>query len=181
MIDGLGTQKTVRAADRVRSTQVVADSYSQLTALRGQDRAVWLYHKIELWNILLGVTNKGRTVLFADDHEAILRLVSRLLTRSGYDVVTTRHIPQVLSLLGSGPRRPHVLMLDLTLPRPDELDEIARVTQGCHGIPLIITSGYSAEDMKRFLHGIQPADFLEKPFSKARLLNSVQSVLRCVG
>jgi putative two-component system response regulator len=118
-------------------------------------------------------------ILVVDDEPANVLLIERLLERWGYECITsTTDSTQVLSLAEQ--ERPHLLMLDLSMPAPDGfevmklLDE--RYAGGRHFPVLVLTADASAATRERALSG-GASDFLTKPFDRTEVRLRVQNLL----
>lgn len=121
--------------------------------------------------------NAGK-ILVVDDEPANIGVVSRLMTRLGYEVVTATN--GELALEAVIRERPDVVLLDVNMPLLDGF-EVCRRLKGDAATRLIpvvlLTALTSIEDRVR---GIEAGgdDFLTKPFVIAELEARVRSLTR---
>jgi len=114
-------------------------------------------------------------VLLAED-EAVLRdFVSRNLRARGFTVVEATNGLEALGLFAS--EQPHLLILDVMMPRLDGLEVCRRVRE--HSIvPIIVLTALDAESDKVTAFDMGADDYLSKPFGVDELLARVRAVLR---
>ncbi|MFZ5819133.1 MAG: AAA family ATPase [Chloroflexota bacterium] len=117
-------------------------------------------------------------ILVVDDNEMNLNLVSVVLTRDGYEVVTALDAAKALQTLESGV--PDLAILDVMMPDMDgfELCRILRHRPDTAAIPIIILTALSELDerLKAFEAGAD--DFMAKPFQPQELAARVKVLLR---
>jgi two-component system OmpR family response regulator len=117
----------------------------------------------------------GRRLLVVDDDREIRDLLSALLTRRGYKVVTAREEHEMRQILESS--RVDLIILDLMLPGKDGLT-ICRELRATKAIPIIMLTS-RGEPMDRIV-GLEMGadDYLPKPFEVRELEARVKAVLR---
>ena len=121
----------------------------------------------------------GKRILVVDDEEDIRKLVRRLLTDRGHDVIEADRGLIALRLVKE--EMPSLILLDAMLPEVHGFD-IARRIKGSAkygAIPILMMSAVYrgwriAEDLKAN-YGIE--DYIEKPFRIADLLSKVDRLL----
>jgi CheY-like chemotaxis protein len=116
-------------------------------------------------------------VLVADDNEDILGLVTAVLERSGYEVVTVSDGSQALASVDK--RKPDLAVLDITMPEIDGLEVLRRLRADTRtrGLPVVLLSAQAQEaDVDRgFAAGASA--YLKKPFSPRELRERVAGLL----
>jgi PAS domain S-box-containing protein len=117
------------------------------------------------------------TVLVVDDEHAARRATCRILERAGFDIVQAQHGAEALELLDAAAEPPVCIVLDLSMPIMDG-DECLR-TLAARGstIPVLMVSGYAAEDVVAHHVSMGSATFLQKPFTSDELMRAVQHTL----
>jgi CheY-like chemotaxis protein len=117
-------------------------------------------------------------VLVADDESDIVELVSILLRRAGYGVITATDGAQALELARE--RRPRLCVLDGTMPRLAGFAvlETLRQDEGMSDVAVLILTATVEEEREIERHGVKPEAFLRKPFESEALL---AEVARLVG
>ena len=119
----------------------------------------------------------ARNILLIDDELAVRVVTGRLLNELGHRVMTADSGQRGLELFSKQPDAIDLVVLDLTMPEtPGEqiLDEL-RLVRG--DVPVVITSGFQAQDASRVLHVPNVIGFLDKPHT----LRSLELVLASLG
>jgi two-component system, OmpR family, response regulator len=117
-----------------------------------------------------------RTVLVVDDEEYIRDLVRTALSFSGFDVAVAAD--GVTALNETQRLRPHLVILDVTMPGFNGFEVVRRLRDAGDSTPVIfLTARDSAEDkLSGFTKGGD--DYVTKPFSLEELVARVEAVLR---
>lgn len=110
-------------------------------------------------------------VLLIDDEEEVRSAVGQSLELKGFDVTAFARAERALDLIGRG--FPGVVLSDIRLPKFDGMALLAAAQEIDPDVPVVLMTGHgdvplAVEAMKQGAH-----DFLEKPFSTARLIDSV--------
>jgi two-component system, cell cycle response regulator len=121
-------------------------------------------------------------ILIADDDLVSLRLMQRMLERSGYDVVTAANGRQAADILSS-PGAPRLSLIDWMMPEldgPGLCREIRGRSSGSYIYILLLTSKQSSLDV---VNGLRAGadDYLTKPCHPAELearLNTGRRILQ---
>ena len=120
-------------------------------------------------------TGSGR-LLLVDDQEGVRGVATGMLTGAGFEVLTAGDGDAAVELLRADPRDVRAILLDVTLPSPG-LDAIAAIQRVRAGVPVIVMSGHTMEDVS-LAYPDQPwAGFVQKPFALSDLLRAVRGVL----
>ncbi len=122
--------------------------------------------------------NLPRTVVYVEDDQSMIDLVSLTLSRKGFKVVGAVGGQQGLSLIET--LRPDLVLLDLMMPDMDgwEVYQRMKANAALNEIPVIVVTA-KAQSIDRMLglHIAKVDDYLTKPFAPAELLRSVERVL----
>jgi CheY-like chemotaxis protein len=112
-------------------------------------------------------------VLLVDDDAGARSAVRRILTRAGYDVREAENGADALTMIDVLETPPRCLVLDLSMPimGGDECLRILRA-QG-NTVPVLMSSGYDADDVAGHLVQTGSVHFLQKPYTAQALLNAV--------
>ena len=119
----------------------------------------------------------ARNILLIDDEPAVRVVTGRLLNELGHRVMTADSGQRGLELFSQEPDAIDLVVLDLTMPeKPGEqiLDEL-RLVRG--NVPVVITSGFQAQDASKLLDVPNVIGFLDKPHT----LGNLESVLATLG
>jgi CheY-like chemotaxis protein len=118
-----------------------------------------------------------QTILLVDDDEALLEVLSRRLSRQGFDTVTADSGESGLAKARAD--RPTLIVLDLRLPDRDGFDicqELDESPETC-GIPKIILSGMVRPDIIRRARQVGCQYFVRKPYDPNALLVLIRQAI----
>lgn len=119
-------------------------------------------------------TVPGR-ILVVDDQPANLRVVSTLLMRHHYQVMTAGSGEEALAMAGA--QRPDLLLLDMMMPGMDGFALLAEVKQreGLRRVPVVFLT--AAHDRELLLRAFDAGavDYVTKPFMAEELLARVSA------
>ena len=115
----------------------------------------------------------GPIILVVDDDPTVRTLISRVLTRAGYQVAEADDGLSALEQIAVS--RPALVLTDLMMPRMPGDALIAQVRQGPDPIPCILMTAFHRES--------SPAEvpLLGKPFAIADLMTLVAQMVRHLG
>ncbi len=114
-------------------------------------------------------------LLFVDDDEEILALLTRFFAQHGHTVATAKDGASMFSLLQT--QTFDLIVLDVMLPREDGLS-ICRRLRASSQIPVIMLTAMGDDTDRIVGLEIGADDYLSKPFNARELLARVKSVLR---
>ena len=110
-------------------------------------------------------------ILLVDDEEAYRELISRVLTKAGYEVLQAADGLQALSLLEES--NVDLVISDILMPNLNGYGLVARLRAKWPTMPVILTTGFlSQEAAKSMMNG--SVDFIPKPINAERLLEMIQ-------
>ncbi|MBI5946352.1 MAG: response regulator [Chloroflexi bacterium] len=120
-------------------------------------------------------------ILVVDDTELNLKMVSAILVKDGYEVVTARNGFEALEVIKSAP--PALAILDVMMPDMDgyTLCGHLRKIPSTAKIPIIILTALSGVDDKIKAFDSGADDFLAKPFEPQELRARMKVLLRRVS
>lgn len=117
------------------------------------------------------------TILLVDDEEAIRDLITKLLRRFGYDVITASDGKEALDIYQDKGSSISLVLLDLNMPVMDGgqcLSEILKVNPAAK---VLLASGYSTIGSTKNFTSEGAKGFVTKPFDTSHLLNKIREVL----
>jgi DNA-binding NtrC family response regulator len=112
----------------------------------------------------------SQIVLVVDDEPAICTFVKAVLQLDGFVVVTAESGPEALNVLSR--RMVGVLVTDMTMPDMNGAELAERVKQSWPEVRICYMSAAFAGEIPA------GALFIEKPFSRSRLTETVRQALR---
>jgi DNA-binding response OmpR family regulator len=120
-----------------------------------------------------------RRILLVEDDPKTRGTVALYLQREGYDVATAENGVQALEIARE--REPHLVVLDLMLPRMDGLEVCRTLRARANHPAVIMVTARSTEDDKLTGLDLGADDYVTKPFSPRELMARVRAVLRRAG
>lgn len=118
--------------------------------------------------------NSGR-ILVVDDQAANLRVVSNLLQRQGYEVVTAGNGPDALARYAESP--PDLVLLDMIMPGMDGFEVLAALRADAPPLRVPVVFVTAAQDRDLLLRAFDAGvvDYVTKPFLPEELLARVNA------
>jgi two-component system, OmpR family, KDP operon response regulator KdpE len=114
-------------------------------------------------------------VLLVDDDRTLLSVLSRRVSRAGYDVHTASTGRAALKALETS--WPALLVVDLMMPGMDGFELCRRVKQ-LADLPIIVLSAVDDSEAKVSALELYAEDYVTKPFDPDELVARIQRVLR---
>ncbi|HTO06258.1 MAG TPA: PAS domain S-box protein [Myxococcota bacterium] len=121
-------------------------------------------------------TGRG-AILVIDDERGVREVARRALEAAGYEVLVAQDRAEALERLRAHAGRVSAVLLDLTLANESGETVYAALRELAPGVPVLATSGYAADHALRRLESQGIAGFVQKPFSAASLVETVQRAL----
>ena len=118
---------------------------------------------------------KAKRILLAEDEVALRDFVSRNLRARGFEVLEASNGLEAVALWER--ENPHLLILDVMMPRMDGLEVCRRVREQS-AVPIIVLTALDSESDKVSALDLGADDYLTKPFGVEELLARVRAVLR---
>jgi CheY-like chemotaxis protein len=122
------------------------------------------------WDVeLLMNNNRQRTVMVVEDFEDNRFMMRRLLEMSGYRVVEAVNGQQAVEV--AEVERPHLILMDLSLPLLDGLAATRRIRQNpeLRRIPIIAVSAHDTSDFHADALAAGCNDYVTKPIDFEQL------------
>jgi len=124
------------------------------------------------------MTETKQTILIIEDEPMICRLMDRLLTKTGYEVLTA-----ATGTEGIGKFREHIedislVILDMSLPKLNGAEVLKILRQEKPGSKVLLSSGWVPAEVDALFADNRPDGFLPKPFQTTVLLQKVEELLK---
>lgn len=116
-----------------------------------------------------------KTILIVDDEKMILNLLSRNLTKEGYNVLEAQDGLEAVEIAQE--KRPDLILLDVMLPKIDGLTVCKRI-KNMMNVPILMVTAKDEELDKIVGLELGADDYITKPFSIRELLARVKANLR---
>jgi phosphoserine phosphatase RsbU/P len=124
--------------------------------------------------------NSGERILVADDDATSRKLLTRILTRAGFDCNEAPDGIEALKLLRDDP--PSLLLLDYDMPGMDGAEVLKQLRQDGNAavaqIPAIMLTGHGGEESEVLCLEAGADDFVTKPINDAVLRARIDTQLR---
>ena len=119
----------------------------------------------------------GESILIVEDDRSILRLVQRILTDLGYDVLSSQSPVDALRLVEAHDGKVHLLITDVVMPEMNGRELSEKLQAISPDLKTLFMSGYTANVIAH--HGVleKGVAFIAKPFSKKEMAFKVRQVL----
>ena len=112
---------------------------------------------------------RGEHILYVDDEESLVFLVTRMMERMGYRITGLTNASAAIDAVRSDPLRFDLVITDLGMPGMSGMDLAEELLRIRADLPVIITSGYvRADDMQR-AEEIGVRDVVLKPGTVAEM------------
>ena len=121
-------------------------------------------------------SSSGKTILIVDDDREIIDSGQYALEGEGHQVVVANDGNQGLALAET--EDPDLMILDMMMPKRSGflvLEKLRRVRD--QPLPVIMITGNEGNRHKSYAELLGVSDYIQKPFTMDRLLNSVNKLL----
>jgi len=112
-------------------------------------------------------------VLLVDDEDIVRKVGETLLDKAGYSVTTAEDGRTALDFFRAHADEVACVVLDLSMPDMDGEQVFQQMRDVRSDVPILISSGYSGNDVMRRFEQSDAWAFLQKPFSSESLVSSV--------
>ncbi len=121
------------------------------------------------------MTTRAKRILLAEDEMTLRDFISRNLHARGFEVLEANNGLEAVATWER--ENPHLLILDVMMPRMDGLEVCRRVREHS-AVPIIVLTALDDESDKVAALDLGADDYLTKPFGVEELLARVRAVLR---
>jgi len=106
---------------------------------------------------------QGQSVLYVDDEESLVYLITRVLQRLGYRVAGFTDANEALAAFRSNPTAYEAVVTDLSMPSMSGIEFAGHVLQLRPEVPVVMTSGYVRAKDRESIMKTGVRDLLLKP------------------
>jgi CheY-like chemotaxis protein len=121
--------------------------------------------------------NAARHVMYVDDDQALVFLVTRLLRRRGYTVSGFTDPHEALAMLQADPSGFHLLVTDYNMPGYSGVDLVREALQVRPTLPVALASGYVTAEIEQAALGAGARALIHKPNDVEELCATVHRLL----
>lgn len=119
---------------------------------------------------------RGRRVMYIDDEEALVYLMTRVLQKSGYQVAGFSDAEQALQALRERPRDFDVVVTDLSMPGMSGFHVARAIQEIRRELPVVVTSGYVRAEDRDTAREVGVRDLVLKPDTVEELARVLEKV-----
>jgi PAS domain S-box-containing protein len=117
------------------------------------------------------------TVLLVDDDKSILDLTRAMLTMLGFEVLSAGNGIEAVEVFRQHQNEIRFVLTDSDMPHMNGLETLTALRRIAPGIPVILTSGYSKDQVMDGSHPERFQAFLGKPYSLQALKDAIRITL----
>ena len=125
----------------------------------------------------VGAADECRPILVVDDEPEVLATVENVLRFHGYHTIRANNGHEAVERFVANPDAFAAVLLDLTMPGLDGAEALRKIRLVNSSTPVLLMSGYSSQDVLDRLQGLQPIEFLQKPFTRHTLLAALAKAI----
>ena len=109
----------------------------------------------------------AKKILLIDDEELVIKSVTKLLMREGYEVISCRSGEEALEKAKS--ESIDLIVCDIRMPNMTGIDAVKKIREfqtgeGRKAVPEILITGYADDAASKEAEALQVADYIYKPF-----------------
>jgi EAL domain-containing protein (putative c-di-GMP-specific phosphodiesterase class I)/nitrogen-specific signal transduction histidine kinase len=127
--------------------------------------------------ISTGPDGHGELILVVDDEDDIRTILRNVLTGSGYRVLEASDSAGALAVLSRAGSTVDLVVNDMTMPGMDGLETIRALRGVRPDVPIVVITGLPTQALSDEAAQLGIQHVLAKPFSNARLLQSLGDIL----
>ena len=113
--------------------------------------------------------------LVADDEPYVVTLLSRVLGKNGWEVITASSHSEAASTVQKSPEAFRLVILDVEMPGPPVEETITTIRAAGFTGGLYVSSGMTAGERKESIESMIDGAFLTKPYDPHLLAKRVES------
>jgi two-component system cell cycle sensor histidine kinase/response regulator CckA len=117
------------------------------------------------------------TVLVVDDETSVLEIVSRMVERLGFKILTAADGQEAVEVFREHADEITCVLIDLTMPRMDGGEACLEIQKIRRDAVIILSSGYNESELSERFDGYDFAGFVPKPYKMKDLRKIMQEVL----
>jgi two-component system, cell cycle sensor histidine kinase and response regulator CckA len=123
---------------------------------------------------IIAIGSKGRrTVLVVEDERLMLQLLRRILSSSGYDVLTAADGEEAIDVYRRHKLGIDMVLLDLGLPKISGVEVFAMMKEANPAVCVVVASGYLERETKNKMHDAGVIQFVDKPYMIDKVLETL--------
>jgi len=129
-------------------------------------------------NSVLFKKHKGEFALVVDDEETIRTVAAEMLEMLGLDAITATDGFEAIKTFEEFHDRIDLVLLDLTMPGLSGEETLQELKKIRPDIKVLISSGYSGEEISEKLYESGISGFIQKPFNVKALSEKINEIMQ---
>lgn len=160
-----------------------AHGHVRITSTQGQGTTVDVYlpgleaAQHQFFSSSLAPTARRSTLLIVEDNTAVRELLQRMLRGAGYHVLVAAGPGEARAISESSAQPIHLLLTDVVMSDMSGPNLARELQRNRPELAVVLMSGYSGATCAQREEWLPTAVFLEKPFTAAHVLRTVQEAL----
>lgn len=121
-----------------------------------------------------------KKILVIDDEELIIKSLSKLLEKSGYEVFIAKNGQDAIVMTEESEF--DLIIADIRMPGVNGVDTVCSIYEelkqnNLKRIPVIFITGYADKENEKRAKALNPIDYIYKPFDTQELLSKVKKTI----
>jgi len=141
--------------------------------IKGSDQS----QSVEKVDVVLTSHCKG-TVLIVDDEALIREIANAMLKGAGFDIIEAVNGKEAVDIYRQRGSEISAVLLDMTMPKMDGKTCFSELKKINPDVRVLLSSGYSEQEIDRLFAGQSPAGFIQKPYLPELLQQKMEEILR---
>jgi CheY-like chemotaxis protein len=119
----------------------------------------------------------AKKILVIDDEELIIKSLSKLLGKNGFEVFVAKNGQDALVIADE--ENIDLIIADIRMPGINGVDTVSAilVKDDFKDTPVIFITGYADEEIKKRAEELKPVAYIYKPFDISELVEKVKKTL----
>jgi PAS domain S-box-containing protein len=118
----------------------------------------------------------AKTALVVDDEHIVRGVAKEMLQRLGYTVVEAESGKAAVQIFREQQQDIAFVLLDMTMPEMDGLETLKALQEIRREVPVLLSSGYSEQEVSSRFSGTGVAGFIQKPYSNHLLERKLRGI-----
>jgi two-component system cell cycle sensor histidine kinase/response regulator CckA len=123
------------------------------------------------------LSRAAATVLVVEDEAPLRQAVTKLLRKTGFEVLEAADGTSALALVRGNRGKIDVILLDVTIPGSSSAEVLAEAAKAQPATKVVLTSAYSQETLAPPMNAFEVSGFIRKPFQLGDLVQTLRNAL----
>jgi len=121
--------------------------------------------------------SRGGRILLAEDEPAVRAVLAQTLESAGFEVIPVADGAEALAHMQAQARAPDLIVTDMIMPHIGGRELARRLREDHPHLPVLVVSGYAPDAEWRRPEPDPDCEYLQKPFTRAQLVQRVETLL----